>query len=111
MEFQLINLKSLKMMLLKCYIQYASKFGKLSSGPRTGNGQFSFQSQRRAKEHSNYSTITLISLASKVMLKILQARLQQYMNYELPDIQAGFRKCQQSPEKARGTRDQVANIC
>ena len=55
------------------------------------------------KEHSNYCTIALISHASKVMLKILQARLQQYMNYELPDLQAGFRK-------GRGTRDQIANI-
>ena len=60
---------------------------------------------------SNYCTIALISHASKVMLKILQPRLQQYINCELPDIQAGLRKCQQSPEKARGTRDQVANIC
>ena len=57
-----------------------------------------------AKEWSNYHTIALISHASKVMLKILQARLQQYMNRELPDAQAGFRK-------GRGTRDQIANIC
>ena len=57
-----------------------------------------------AKECSNYHTIALISCASKVMLKILQARLQQYMNQELPDVQAGFRK-------GRGTRDQIANIC
>ena len=56
-----------------------------------------------AKECSNYHTIALISHASKVMLKILQARLQQYMNYELPGVQTGFRK-------GRGTRDQVANI-
>ena len=56
-----------------------------------------------AKEYSNYCTITLISHASKVMLKILQARLQQYVNRELPDVQAGFRK-------GRGTRDQIANI-
>ena len=56
-----------------------------------------------AKECSNYHTITLISHASKVMLKILQARLQQYMNRELPDVQAGFRK-------GRGTRDQIANV-
>jgi len=52
----------------------------------------------------NYHTIALISHTSKVMLKILQARLQQYMNHELPDVQAGFRK-------GRGTRDQIANIC
>ena len=57
-----------------------------------------------AKEYSNYHTIELISYASKVMLKILQARLQQDMNQELPDIQAGFRK-------GRGTRSQIANIC
>ena len=57
-----------------------------------------------AKECSNSCTITLISHTSKVMLKILQARLQQYVNRELPDVQAGFRK-------GRGTRDQIANIC
>ena len=57
-----------------------------------------------AKEYSNYCTIALISHASKVMLKILQARLQQYVNRELPDVQGGFRK-------GRGTRDQIANIC
>ena len=57
-----------------------------------------------AKECSNHHTIALISHASKVMLKILQARLQQYVNRELPDIQAGFRK-------GRETRDQIANIC
>ena len=56
-----------------------------------------------AKECSNYCTVALISHTSKIMLKILPARLQQYMNYELPDVQAGFRK-------GRGTRDQVANI-
>ena len=63
------------------------------------------QSQRKAnaKECSNYRTIALISHASIVMLKILQARLQQYMNCEIPDVQAGFRK-------GRGTRDQIANI-
>ena len=69
------------------------KFGKLSSGHRTGKGQFSFQSQRKAMpKNANYCTIALISHASKVMLKILQARLHQYMNHELPDVQAGFRK-------------------
>ena len=56
-----------------------------------------------AKECSNYCTVELISHASKVMLKILQARLQEYVNHELPDVQAGFRK-------GRGTRDQIANI-
>ena len=57
-----------------------------------------------AKECSNYCTIALISHASKVMLKIIQARLQEYVNHELSDAQAGFRK-------GRGTRDQIANIC
>ena len=57
----------------------------------------------KTKECSNYCTIALISQASKVMLKILQARLQQYMNHDLPDVQTGFRK-------VRGTRDQIANI-
>ena len=57
----------------------------------------------KAKECSNYCTIALISYASKVMLKILQVRLQQYVNHEFPDVQAGFRK-------GRGTRDQIANI-
>ena len=56
-----------------------------------------------AKECSNYRTIALISHTSKVMLKILQARLHQYVNHELPDVQASFRK-------GRGTRDQIANI-
>ena len=57
-----------------------------------------------AKECSNYHTIALITHASKVMLKILQARLQQYVNHEFPDVQAGFRK-------GRGIRDQIASIC
>ena len=57
-----------------------------------------------AKECSNYRTIALISHTSKVMLKVLQAKLQQYVNRELPNVQAGFKK-------GRGTRDQIANIC
>ena len=167
-------------MLWKCCTQYASKYGKLISGHRTGKGQFSFQSQRKAmpknaqvqfssvarslirvwlfvtpwitarqaslsitnsrsslrltsiesvmpsshlifcrpllllppippsirvfSNESNYCTIALISHARKVMLKILQARLQQYLNHEIPDVQAGFRK-------GRGTRNQIGNIC
>src|SRR5574340_313331 len=93
------------MMLLECYTQYASKFGKLSSGHRSGKGQFSFQSQRKAVPKNAQTTAQLHSSqhASKVMLKILQARLQQYVNCELPDVQAGFRK-------GRGARDQIANI-
>ena len=64
---------------------------------------YSIPKKDNAKECSNYRTIALISHASKVMLKILQARLQQYMNHELPDVQADFRK-------GRGTKDQIANI-
>ena len=95
-------------MLWKCCTQYASKFGKRRSGHRTEKGQFLLQSQKKgnAKECSNAQnecTIAVISHASKVMLKILQMRLQQYVNCELPDVQAGFRK-------GRGTRDQIASI-
>ena len=92
-------------MLWKCCTQYASKLGKLSSGHRTGKGQFSFQSQRKAMLKNAQTTTQLhpISHASKVMLKILQPRLQQYVNCELSDVQAGFKK-------GRGTRDQIANI-
>ena len=104
MEFQLSYSKSWKMMLWKCCTQYASNFGKLSSGHRTGKGVFiPIPKRGNAKECSNYRTIALISHASKVMLKILLARLQQYANCEIPDVQAGFRK-------GRGTRDQIANI-
>ena len=89
-----------------CCSQYTSKFGKLSSGHRTGKRSVfnPIPKKSNAKECLNYSTIALISHTSKVMLKILQARLQQYVNHELPDVQAGFRK-------GRGTRDQIANIC
>ena len=104
MEFQLSYFKSWKMMLWKCCTQYASKFGKLSSGHTTGKGVFiPIPKKGNAKECSNCRTIALISHASKVMFKILQARLQQYVNHALPDVQAGFRK-------GRGTRDQIANI-
>ena len=94
------------MMLGKCCTQHANKVGKLSSGQRTGKGQFSFQSQRKAMSKNAQTTTQLNSSHSlvKVMLKILQARLQQYVNCELPDVQAGFRK-------GRGTRDQIANTC
>ena len=138
-------------LLWECCTQYGSKFGKLSFGHKTGKGQFSFQSQRKAMPKNAQTTtlllllllsrfshvplsvtpwtaahqaplslgffrqeywsglpfpspIVLISHSSKVMGKILQASLQQYMNHELPDVQAGFRK-------GRGTRDQMANIC
>ena len=78
-----------------------------NSAVATGLEKLSFipiQKKGNAKECSNYLTIALISHASKVMVKILQARLHQYVNYELPNVQAGFRK-------GRGTRDQIANIC
>ena len=106
MEFQLSYFKSWKMMLWKCCTQYASKSGKLSSGHRTGKRSLFIPVPKKgnAKKSSNYHTIALISLASKVMLKILQASLQQYVNRELPDVRVGFRK-------GRGTRDQIANIC
>ena len=72
-----------------------------NSAVATGLEKVSFHSN--PKECSNYHTIALISHASKVMLKILQARLQQYVNCELPDVQAGF-------TKGKGTRDQITNI-
>ena len=72
---------------------------RFHSNPNKGNLK-----KGNAKECSKYLTIALISHASNVMLKILQARLQQYMKRELSNVQAGFRKC-------RGTRDQIANIC
>ena len=77
-----------------------------NSAVATGLEKVSFHSnlkERQCQRCSNYRTIILISHASKVMLKILQAKLQQYMNHELPDVQAGF-------IKGRGTRDQSANI-
>ena len=73
-----------------------------NSAVATGLEKISFHSN--PKESSNYRTTAPISHGSKVMLKILQARLQQHMNHELPDVQAGFRK-------VRGTRDQIASIC
>jgi len=91
-------------MLWKCCTHYASKFGKLSSGHRTEKGVFiPIPRKGNAKECSNHCTIALVSHASKVMLKILQASLQQYVNRELPDVQVSFRK-------VKGTRDQIANI-
>ena len=101
MEFQLSYFKSWKMMLWEFCTQYASKFGKLGSGHRTVF--IPIPKKGNAKECSSCCTIALVSHASKIMLKILQARLQQYVNWELPDVQAGFRK-------GRGTRDQIANI-
>ena len=86
-------------------MQYDSKFGKLSSGHKTGKRLVIIPVAKKgnAKECSKYRTIALISHTSKVMLKILQGRLQQYVNREIPDVQAGFRK-------GRGTRYEIANI-
>ena len=88
-------------MLINCCTQYDSKFVKLSSSHRTGIF-ISAPKKGFAKECSNYQTIALISHASKVILKILQARLQQYMNRELPDVRAGFTKEEKN--------DQIGNI-
>ena len=83
-------------MLFKCCTQYASTFGKLSSGHRTGKGVFiPVPKKGNAKECSNYHTIALISHASKVMLRILQARLQQYMNHELPMFKLVLEKAEE----------------
>ena len=91
-------------MLLKGCTQYASKFGKLSSGHRTGKHQFSSNpKERQCQRMFKLCTIVFNSHASNVILKVLQARLQQYVNWELPGVQAGFRK-------GRGTRDPIANI-
>jgi len=93
----------LKDNVLKCCTQYTSKFRRLCSGHRLVKVSFHSNLKGNAKECSQCCTVALISHGSKVMLKILQTRLQQYVNCELPDIQAGFRK-------GRGTRDQIANI-
>ena len=92
------------MMLLKCCTPYASKFRK-QQWPQDWEWSVFIPIPKKgnAKECSNYHTSALISHASKVMLQILQTRLQQYVNHELPDVQAGFRK-------DRGTRGQIANI-
>ena len=91
-------------MLLKCYTQYVNKW-KTQQWPQDWKRSVFFPVPKKgnAKECSDYLTTALISHASKVMLKILQARLQQCVNWELPDVQAGFRK-------GRGTRGQIANI-
>ena len=93
------------MKLLNCYIQYVSKFG--NSAVATGVEKVSFHSNPKkgnAKEYSNYHTVVFISHGSEIMLKIFQAKLQQYVNRELSDVQAGF-------GKGRGNSDQTVNIC
>ena len=91
-------------MLLKCCIQYTCKLETQQWPLEWKRSVFiPIPKKGSAKECSNYCTIALTSHASKVMLKIRQARLQQYVNWELPDVQAGFRK-------GRGTRNQITNI-
>ena len=92
-------------MLWKCCTQHVSKFRKLRSGPQDWKSIvfIPIPKKGKAKEYSNYCTIAFISHTSKLMLKILQARLQQYTNHEVPDVQTRFRK-------GRGTRNQIANI-
>ena len=93
-------------MLLKCCTQYASKFGKFSSGHRTGKGQFSFQSQRKAMPKNVQTTAQLHSshMLAKLCSKFSKPGfIQQHVNCEIPDVQAGLRK-------GRGTSDQIANI-
>ena len=91
--------------VLKCCTQYVSKFGKLSSWSEDWKRSVFILVPKKvhAKECSNYHTMALISHASKVTLKILQGRLQQCVNHELPDVQTGIRK-------GRETRDQIVNI-
>ena len=89
------------MVLLKCCTQYASKFGKLSSGHRTGKDQFSFQSQRMAGP-KNVQTIGQLH-SFHMLVRLCSKSFKLGFNWELPDVPAGFRK-------GRGTRDQIANI-
>ena len=105
MEFQLSCFKSWKMMLWKCYTQYASWVWKTQQWPQDWKRSafIAIPKKGNAEECSNYCTVALISHASKGMHRILQARLQQYVNREIPDVQAGFRK-------GKGTRDQIAKI-
>ena len=93
-------------MLLKCCTQYGSKFGKTQQWPQDWKRSVFIPTPKKgnAKECSNYHIIALILHTSKVIFKILQAMLQQYVNLEFPDVQAGYRK-------GRRTRDQIANIC
>ena len=105
MEFQLNYLKILKNDAVKVLHSICQQIWKTQQWPQDWKRSVFHSSSKEgnAKECSNYHTIAFISHASKVMLKILQARLQQYVNQELPDVQGGFRK-------DRGTRDQIANI-
>ena len=96
--FQILKDDAVKVLHSIC-----QKICKTQQWPQDWKGHFSFQSQRKAMPKNAQSTAQSHSSHTLVMLKILQARLQRYMNHELPDVQAGFRK-------GRGTRDQIANI-
>ena len=104
MEFQLSYFKPLKNDAVKVLHSMCQQIWKTQQGPQDWKRSVFIPTPKKgnAKQCLNYRTIALISYASKVMPKILQARLQQYINHELPDVQAGFRKC-------RGTKDQIAN--
>jgi len=106
MEFQLSYSKSLKDDAVKVLHSICQQIWKIQQWPRDWKKSVFIPIPKKgnAKEFSNYCTIALISHATKVMLKILQARFQQYVNRELADVHAGFRK-------GSGTRDQIANIC
>ena len=99
--FQIIKVDAVKVLHSKC-----QQIWKTQQWPQDWKRSVFIQIPKKgnAKECSNYHTVALISHASRVMLKILQARLQQYVNHVLPDVQAGIRK-------GRGTRDQISNIC
>ena len=103
--FQILKDDSVKVLHSICRQNSTSIYDKNQLWPQDWKGSVFIPIPKKgnAKECSNYRTFALISHASKVMLKILQARLQQYMHREFPDVQAGFRK-------GRGTRDQIANI-
>ena len=105
MEFQLSSFKSWKDDAVKVLHSICQQIWNTQQWPQDWKRSVFIPIPKKgnAKECSNYRTIAVISHASKVMLKILQARLQQYVNCELPDVQAGFRK-------GRGTRDQIPNV-
>ena len=96
--FQILKVDAVKVLHSIC-----QQIWKTQQWPQDWKRSVFIPKKGNAKECSNYRTIALISHTSQVMLKILQARLQQYVNRELPDVQAGFRK-------GRGTRDRIANI-
>ena len=106
MEFQLTYFKSSKDDAVKLLYSICQKIWKTQQWPQDWKRSdfIPIPKKGNAKECSNYCTTALISHANKIMFKILQARLQQYVNTEIPDLQTGFRK-------GRGTRDQIANIC